>query len=131
MDKAILPSKDRKYLVEKQLKFREVTDGAKNGLIIDDFLIQPDGKFSVEKSSLLIILPIGYPDVPPDMFYFIPELRLKFTGSYPAQADQFPVHFSQKWQQWSRHAPIDQWRVGKDGIQSYLQRVFTALNTAS
>lgn len=130
MDSTFLPSKDRSYLHGKQIKYREINNGAYKGLIIDDFNIFPIEKFTQEKASLLIILPTGYPDVPPDMFYFSPELKLKASGTFPAQADQFPIYFNQKWQQWSRHAPASEWRAGKDGIHSYLQRVYTALNNA-
>lgn len=130
MDNTFLPSNDRKFLAGKKLSFREVNDGAKKGLIIDNFPVMPAGKFNVASSSLLIILPAGYPDVPPDMFYFQPELRLTTTNAYPAQAEYQEVHFQQIWQRWSRHAPASEWRIGRDSLQSYLQRVVTALNTA-
>lgn len=131
MDKSFLPLKDKTYLTNKGFSYREVSDGAKKGLIIDNFSIKPEGKFTEATSSLLIILPTGYPDVPPDMFYFLPELKLVSNNAYPAQADQKPNHFQLIWQQWSRHAPPEQWRAGKDGIQSYLQRVLTALTAAA
>ena len=130
MDNSFLPSKDRKFLISKGFEFREVSDGAVRGLIIDNFPIRPEGKFNLHTSSLLIILPTGYPDVPPDMFYFSPEIRLTSTNGYAAQTDQKPIYFQQTWQQWSRHAPPSQWRAGKDGIQAYLQRVYTALSVA-
>ena len=131
MDNSFLPSKDRAYLTGKQIKYREVENGAIKGLVLDEFAVIPEGKFTQEKASLLIILPAGYPDVPPDMFYFLPELKLKNTDTYPAQADQFPTHFAERWQQWSRHAPAENWRAGKDGIHTYLQRVYLALNIAA
>lgn len=120
--------KDRTFLKSKGLQFREVNDGPKVGLIIDNFPVKPDEKFDCEASSLLIILPSGYPDVPPDMFYFDPPIKLKASNGYPAQADLIEAHFQTNWQRWSRHAPTSDWRSGKDGIQSYLQRVVTALN---
>lgn len=128
MASSFLPMKDKSFLDSKGYSYREISDGPNKGLIIDGFPIMPEGKFSVGSSSLLIILPTGYPDVPPDMFYFFPEVRLK-NNAYPAQADQRPIHFNQTWQQWSRHAPASEWRVGRDGIQSYIQRVVTALNS--
>lgn len=131
MADSFLPSKDRKFLSSMEYEFREVSDGAIKGLIIDNFPIKPEGKFTSDSSSLLIILPAGYPDVPPDMFYFLPEIKLRSSNSYAAMTEQKPIHFQQVWQQWSRHAPASQWRSGKDGIQSYLQRVFTALTTAT
>lgn len=127
---SFLPSNDRRFLTTKGYSFREVNDGANKGLIIDNFLTLPEKKYNQANSSLLVILPTGYPDVPPDMFYFQPALTLAVTNSYPAYADVMQVCFQQTWQRWSRHAPTSDWRVGKDGIHSYIQRVLMALNTA-
>lgn len=129
MEQTNLPMSDRKYLASKQYLYREVNDGAQKGLIVDHFKL-PEGKFDLEESSLLIILPAGYPDVPPDMFYFLPEIRLKATNAYALQTEYKETHFQEMWQRWSRHAPAENWRAGKDGIQSYIQRVITALNIA-
>ena len=129
MDKKFLPSSDRLYLEEKLDSYKEVNDGARNGLIITDFKV-PEGKYSVSYSSLMIIIPQGYADVPPDMFYFSPALTLMSSKSYPAQADVFESIFGQNWQRWSRHADQSAWRGGVDGIHSYIQRVVKALNVA-
>jgi hypothetical protein len=129
MDEKFLPMKDRLYLESKSFQFREINDGAINGLIIENFRIDAS-KFNIDQSSLLIILPKGYSDIPPDMFYFFPELKLRSTNSYPAQADVFVDYFKIKWQRWSRHADANSWRVGIDGIESYIQRVITALKIA-
>jgi hypothetical protein len=129
MDKKFLPSSDRLYLEEKLYSYKEVNDGARNGLIITDFKV-PEGKYSVSCSSLMIIIPQGYADVPPDMFYFSPALTLVSSKSYPAQADVFESIFGQNWQRWSRHADQSAWRGGVDGIHSYIQRVVKALNVA-
>jgi hypothetical protein len=130
MDKKVLPAADRKYLETKGYTFREINDGATSGLIIDNFELTPVGKYSVDKSSLLIVLPQGYPDVPPDMFYFNPKVLMKHTNAYPPLTNGEPMFFQIKWQQWSRHAPANEWRAFKDGIHTYLQRVFKALNEA-
>ncbi|WP_079470020.1 E2/UBC family protein [Chitinophaga ginsengisegetis] len=130
MDNSFLPLKDRSFLKSKGFTYREINDGVQKGIIIDNFSIHPEGKFSSNSASLLILLPNGYPDVAPDMFYFIPALRLINTGSLPAQADQILTFHGATWQRWSRHGPPDAWRPGTDGLQSYLQRVFNALNAA-
>jgi hypothetical protein len=129
MDKKFVPLKDRAYMESKGFQYREINDGARNGLIIDNFPIN-EGKFNVKESTLLIILPNGYSDVPPDMFYFNPELKLTSTNNYPAAADVFENYFDIKWQRWSRHFDKNHWRSGIDGIESYIQRVITALKTA-
>jgi hypothetical protein len=115
----------------KNYQFREVSDGARNGLIIDNFILLPENKFAVQQSSLLILLPQGYPDVPPDMFYFAPELKLATSNAYPDRANSKVTYFQTNWQCWSRHAPPTDWRAGIDGIHSYLQRVYLALKIAA
>jgi hypothetical protein len=129
MDKKFLPLSDRAYLDEKLYSYKEVNDGARNGLIISDFKL-PAGKYHVTSSSLMIIIPQGYSDVAPDMFYFSPALKLAGSNSYPAQADVFEILFEMNWQRWSRHADESAWRGGVDGIHSYLQRVIKALHVA-
>ena len=131
VDNKILPSNDRNYLESKGFAYREINDGALKGLIIDNFSVIPEGKFNVSASSLLILLPQGYPDVPPDMFYFHPELKLTANNSYPDRANSKPSYFQIAWQCWSRHAPATDWRAGIDGIHSYIQRVLAALKDAS
>jgi len=45
MDKKFLPSFDRAYLDEKLYSYKEVNEGARNGLIITDFKV-PEGKYT-------------------------------------------------------------------------------------
>jgi len=79
--------------------------------------------------DILIMLPPGYPDAPPDMFYCLPWLRLVARGAYPNCAD-VPLSFQgQTWQRWSRHN--NEWRAGKDGIWTMLKRVEHALAEAA
>lgn len=130
MDKIFLPSKDRNFLIGKGFSFKEVIDGTQKGIIIDNFPVRPEGKFSTDNASLLILLPTGYPDVPPDMFYMIPEIRYKVNGGLPGATDHKHAFNGASWQRWSRHADGNSWRPGIDGMQAYLQRVITALNAA-
>ena len=122
-----LPQRDRKYLEDKKIQYREMNDGARNGLIIDNFVIGQNGKFNIEETSLLIFIPPGYPDVPPDMLYFSPDVLYKDGNRFPPNADVKENHFNQIWQRWSRHNHGDSWRPGIDGIHSCLQKVYTAL----
>lgn len=130
MDNSFLPLRDKSFLNGKGFSYREVNDGAQKGIVIDNFPVYPQGKFTADTVSLLILLPIGYPDIAPDMFYTIPTLRFIQTNTLPAQADYMFSSFGTIWQRWSRHSTPDAWRPGIDGLQSYLQRVLTALNAA-
>lgn len=130
MDNVILPRQDREYLNLKGFNYRETQEGDKKALIIDNFQL-PETKFTENKSTLMIYLPDGYPDVPPDMFYFSPALLLNPNNNQPAAANVQENYLGIIWQRWSRHAPSEDWRRGIDGIHSYLQRVILALKIAS
>jgi hypothetical protein len=121
---AFLPSKDRKYLLDRGMSFEEVSANAVNGLIFQEYRL-PQGLFDHDASSLLIILPGGYPDLSPDMFFLNPWVRLVTTNQYARCADQAHQFNSISWQRWSRHNT--EWRRGKDGIWTMLKRVEHAL----
>jgi hypothetical protein len=125
-----LPEFDRDYLLEKGYLFEEKSDVNGNGLIIRN-LVLPYGKFTAETSDLLIILPNGYPEVRPDMWYFNPGILLAPSNT-PARQTQAKIIFEGKeWQRWSRHYPANEWRSGVDGIHTYLKKVLTALEMAT
>lgn len=130
MANLFLPQKDREYLEAKSLQYLEYQENGKNGLIIDNYIL-PVGKYNVSTTRLLILIPQGYNDVNPDMFYCWPTLTL-LPGNTPPAATSGQVLFNgTTWQQWSRHLNTgNDWRPGIDGICSYLQKVNLALRTA-
>ncbi|HZK95261.1 MAG TPA: E2/UBC family protein [Prolixibacteraceae bacterium] len=125
-----LPEFDRDYLLEKGYQFEEKIDANRNGLILRNWLL-PVGKYNLLTSDLLILIPNGYPEVRPDMWYFSPALLLA-PSNRPARQTQVNIYFEGKvWQRWSRHYPANEWRSGIDGIHTYLKKVQTALESAS
>lgn len=125
-----LPEFDRNYLIGKGYNFEEAVWNGQNGLIVKDFPL-PEGKYNHQKSDLLILIPPGYPEVRPDMWYFFPAILLS-PSNKPARATETQHPFNNvTWQRWSRHYPANEWRSGVDGIHSYLKRVNIALETAS
>ena len=125
-----LPEFDRDYLLEKGYQFEEKIDANRNGLILRNWIL-PDGKFNLQTSDLLILIPNGYPEVRPDMWYFNPAILLA-PAHRPARQTQANITFEGKeWQRWSRHYPANEWRSGVDGIYTYLKKVQTALEAAS
>lgn len=125
---SILPSKDRRYLETRGIAFRELEQGGQKGVVLADFPL-PDGKFQVAKTDILIILPAGYPDFPPDMFYAVPHLFL-VVGNRAPRATQPQLNFGgQNWQRWSRHN--NQWWPGADGLWTMIKRVEAALEVAA
>jgi len=124
----ILPFKCRRYLEERGLNFEEVAAGEQKGIVLREFRL-PEGRFNTSVADLLVFLPAGYPDNPPDMFFALPWIKLAVANCYPKAADQpFQFH-GQQWQRWSRHN--NTWRPGVDGIWTMLKRVETALKEAA
>jgi hypothetical protein len=60
-----LPECDREYLTDKDIAFEEIVDGGQRGVVLRQHLL-PAGLFDAPKADLLILVPAGYPDVPPD-----------------------------------------------------------------
>jgi len=122
-----LPSKDQLYLTGHGYEFEVVMEGGKTGIILKALPLS-EGKFDSETADVLILLPKGYPDCSPDMFYTSPKLSLAGTGQVP-KACTVEHHFGGRvWQRWSRHN--NNWRPGVDGLQTMVARVQTALAEA-
>lgn len=123
-----LPPDDRNYLTSKGIAFEEVEDGLQKGIILRGHQL-PLGRFDSTSADILIMLPAGYPDVAPDMFYTMPWVKLVPEGRYPRAADQSVTFAGQNWQRWSRHN--QEWRGGVDGIWTMLKRIENALAVAA
>jgi hypothetical protein len=124
---SILPETELAYLVDKGLAFEEHSEGGQHALVLKNYSL-PSGKYDYESADVLILLPPGFPDAPPDMFYLFPWLKLK-GGNYPRAAD-VPHQFKGiSWQRWSRHS--NEWRAGRDGIAAYIKRIQNAIETAT
>ena len=125
-----LPEFDRDYLTTKGYHFEEIIDANRKGLIIRGYKL-PKGKYNHEEVDLLTLIPNGYPDARPDMWYFYPAILL-IPGNRPARQTQATILFEGKtWQRWSRHYPANEWRAGIDGIHTYLKKVNNALEIAT
>jgi hypothetical protein len=125
---SFLPPTDLEYLRSKDITFEEHQDGGRKGIILKNYAL-PTGRFDASAADVLILLPPGYPDVPPDMFHLIPWVKLVRKNAFPNAADR-PVDFNgQRWQRWSRHN--NDWRPGVDGIWTMLKRVQDALEKAA
>lgn len=126
-DGSFLPTRDRTYLEEKQIVFQEVTADGQRAVILRNYQL-PIGRFDAVTADVLIILPPGYSDVAPDMFYTLPWLKVTERNAFPAAAEASFNFGNQAWQRWSRHNP--EWRAGIDGIWSMLKRIDHALQVA-
>lgn len=112
-----LPQGDEDYLVERGMKFTVSSEANMLCVILEDFQL-PLG-YTDTKSDLLLRLSPGYPDVPPDMWWFDPPLKLASGGSIPA-TEHMESHLGRTWQRWSRHFNGGQWRSGIDSLESFI-----------
>ena len=125
---SMLPMKCRRYLAERGIGFEEHEEHGQKAVIVKEFGLPP-GRFDAPAADILILLPDGYPDCPPDMFYTLPWLKLAASSRYPNRADVSFEFQGRCWQRWSRHN--NEWRTGVDGIWTMLKRVETALECAA
>lgn len=95
--------------------------GGEVHLIIHDYDFP--AAYLPRKADLLIILPAGYPNAHPDMFWTYPDVK-RANGAWPVNSDQHQAYGDRNWQRWSRHYQ-GQWRAGIDGLRSYLAAVRT------
>lgn len=119
-----LPSLDQSFLADHGYDFEVIQDGCQVGIVLKSLKL-PSGKFDCETADILVLLPVGYPDCPPDMFYASPQLVLKGTGQVPKACTVQHSFAGRVWQRWSRHN--NAWRPGVDGLRTMLARVQTAL----
>ena len=125
---SVLPMKCRRYLTGRGVRFEEHEEAGQKAVIVKGFRL-PAGRFDVPLADILILLPSGYPDCPPDMFYTLPWLTLAGTNRYPNAAGTSQEFHRHSWQRWSRHN--NEWRPGVDGIWTMIKRVETALECAT
>lgn len=114
----MLDQEDRQWLVDQGFTFEVVEEGGFTNLILKDFRL-PTG-FDREQTDLLVRLPAGFPDTPPDMFWVDPEIRIAKTGAVPAAANVTETIVNRQWQRFSRHFFGAGWRPGIDSLQSWV-----------
>ena len=124
----MLPGDDRAFLAEQFPRFTETVDGGMLCVVLQDFPL-PDGLTPAQADLLLRLAP-GYPDVPPDMWWFGPAVLR--ADRKPIPATQVTEHyFGKPWQRWSRHLGPNQWRPGVDSIQTFMALVKRAVSDAA
>jgi len=112
-----LPEVDSQYLADRGIEHSVLTDAGMTCVIFQGWPL-PNG-YDQPSSDLLVRLPGGYPDVPPDMWWFCPAIRLANGQVIPA-TDATEQHAGRTWQRWSRHFQAGQWQSGIDSLESYL-----------
>ena len=112
-----LPEIDVAYLGERGIVHEIVVDSGMTCVVMPQWPL-PRG-FDRDESDLLIRLSPGYPDVPPDMWWFSPPVHLANGQDLPA-TNAVEGYLGRSWQRWSRHFSGGQWQSGVDGLESFL-----------
>src|SRR5258707_1183386 len=117
MAEMALPEVDTTFLEDRDLR-HEITDEGGMTCVLFPMWKLPEG-FDHDHADLLIRLQAGYPDLPPDMWWFEPALHLA-DGNTIQATEVIESHLGRSWQRWSRHFQAGQWQSGVDGLESYL-----------
>lgn len=112
-----LPETDLVQLAERGEAYEISSDANMICVVIRNFRL-PEG-YETTQSDLLLRLNPGYPDVPPDMWWFDPPVRLTAGRVIPA-TDCTEQYLGHSWQRWSRHFGPGQWRSGIDSLETFL-----------
>ena len=124
----MLPPDERHYLQAKFPEFSEALENQMVCVVITNFPL-PSG-LTPRQSDLLLRLAAGFPDVPPDMWWFDPPVSRPDGKTIP-QTQVQEMHLGRTWQRWSRHLNQGEWRPGVDGLESYLTLVRRELDAAA
>jgi len=124
----MLPSIDQEYLRARASDAAVSLDGGMICVVIPRLPL-PAG-FTVAQADLLLRLSPGYPDVPPDMWWFQPAV-IRTDGRPITMTQVQETYFLRVWQRWSRHLQPGQWRSGIDSLESYLALVRGELDAAA
>ena len=115
-----LPSLDIGYLTDRGTKYSLASESNMTCLVLEGYKL-PNG-YDRDSADLLLRLSPGYPDVPPDMWWFSPAVRRK-DGKQIQATDSVETYLGRQWQRWSRHFVPGQWQSGIDSIESFLALV--------
>lgn len=119
-----LPASDMAFLAGRGNPFEVVQEGGYNCVLLPGYKL-PAG-YNVASADLLLRLNLGYPDVPPDMWWFQPAV-LRADGGVIPNVDVYENHLGRHWQRWSRHLAAGQWLAGRDSLESFLALIRTDL----
>jgi len=112
-----LPQSDVTCLAERGLQYTVSVEAGMTCVVFTGFELPPG--YDRPQADLLLRLHPGFPDVPPDMWWFSPAARLA-DGRMVRATDATEYHLGRSWQRWSRHFNAGQWRSGTDSLESFL-----------
>jgi hypothetical protein len=136
-----LPEEDQEFLDGNGVRYELLTERTPEGterrgvlfpgfVFVGDLRTHKDGSLiACESCDVLLLVPDGYATTKLDSFYTIPRLK-RPDGSDPQNANGDTALFAKNWQFWSRHLDDSDWRVGVDGLRTYLSYIRSELRRA-
>lgn len=138
---SFLPEEDVEFLESNGIKYELLVETLPNGTVrrgvfLPGFVFA--GNLRVQKDAalipwgtcdLVILIPDGYATTKLDSFYTMPRLK-RADGADPQNANAETPLFGKPWQFWSRHLDDNAWRVGVDGLRTFIAYVREALRSA-
>ena len=112
-----LPQADLTCLGERNARYQVSKEANMTCVVLPGYALPPG--YDQTHSDLLLRLSPGYPDVPPDMWWFSPAVRLA-NGRNIQATDLIEHHLGRPWQRWSRHFNQGQWKSGVDCLETFL-----------
>jgi Prokaryotic E2 family E len=112
-----LPGSDVERLTSRCLIYEESVEANVTCVVFRSWPLPPG--YDRATADLLVRLPGGYPDLPPDMWWFDPAVK-RADGSMVQNTEAIEHHLGRSWQRWSRHFNAGQWQSGIDGLESFL-----------
>jgi hypothetical protein len=112
-----LPQGDVACLAERGIEYSVTPEANMTCIVFPGYKLPPG--YDRPAADLLLRLNPGFPDVPPDMWWFSPGVRLADGRTIPA-TEVVENYLGRTWQRWSRHFNAGQWRSGIDSLESYL-----------
>ncbi|HEY5378267.1 MAG TPA: E2/UBC family protein [Pseudolabrys sp.] len=112
-----IPETELESLKGDGLEYTTVAEANMTCIVVKNFGL-PAG-YNRADADLLLRLPAGFPDTPPDMWWFDPPV-VRADGSKPPATDAVEQHVGRTWQRWSRHFNAGQWRPGLDSLETFL-----------
>lgn len=112
-----LPQAELDYLRQRALPHSVLEEAGMTCVVFPAYPL-PTG-YDRPVADLLIRLNPGFPDVPPDMWWFDPAVRRADGRAIPA-TEHTETHLGRSWQRWSRHLNAGQWQAGVDSLGTFM-----------
>jgi len=138
---SFLPEEDQEFLdsngISHELLTERMPEGTERRAVLlpaftfsGNLKAQANGALSpCDRCDVLVVIPDGYATTKLDSFYTIPRLK-RSDGADPQNATGDTPMFGRSWQFWSRHLNDGDWRIGIDGLRTFLSYIRGELKNA-